>query len=116
MLSVNKIRDVALDNKSEYVYIIEFERGCKIGRTKNPLSRLRDYFKPWSQNISCVLLMETRDSKTDESTLLTVLEEYRVPSPYKKSTRLTEFVDIPLWKVMEILGGKLNFKSVLRDK
>lgn len=52
--------------KLEGIYIIEFERGFKLGRTSNFNSRLRCYTDPWSQGIVKIWFMKTVNSKIIE--------------------------------------------------
>ncbi len=56
ILSLNNLADKVL--KCETVYIIQFDNGIKVGKSKNFKNRLLAYTKPWSREIRNILVFK----------------------------------------------------------
>ena len=59
---------------NHYLYIVEFENGCKIGRTKNHIDkRIYAYTRPWCHQIKSVYVQRNENAQSDETMIKRLL-------------------------------------------
>lgn len=100
-----EVVEVDTSYRGQGIYVIEFERGIKVGRSNKLCSRLKHYDSPWIQHKQRIKVYRATNSVNLERHIKWRLGRY-------KHENSPEFlVGIPFEKVIAFIEGVNGFKK-----
>lgn len=92
-----------------YFYIVEFQTGCKIGKTANFKKRSAEYRKPWCQPIKSEMLLQIEEHKA-------VALELYLREKLNATGNTKEFFEIPKETIVGMVDDYLKRTRKKHDR